>query len=229
MDCTIIFYTANMLHEPFAGKVREQLLKAAGDIPVISVSQKPMDFGTNVCVGDTGRSHLNLYRQILIGSKAAKTKYVAMAEDDILYSYEHFHTRLPSPNTFLYNINKWSIFTWNHPAIFSYRERMVVNSLIAERDMLVDSLQERFDKYPDESKVELSHWGDPGRYEDKLGVTIRKTETFKSSVPNIVFSHPEAFGYLNLGNRKKLGPERVYELPIWGKAEDILRIYEQNI
>jgi hypothetical protein len=43
-------------------------------------------------MGDIGRSHLNIYRQILEGCKAATTKYVAMAEDDILYSESHFHS-----------------------------------------------------------------------------------------------------------------------------------------
>lgn len=230
-DLTVIYYTSNYLdtHNPyFLENTKKQLLKAIGNLPLISVSQKPIAFGENICVGEIGRSHLNLYRQILTGCKAAKTKYVAMAEDDILYSFEHFHTYVPRQDRFAYDMSKWSIFTWTKPPLFSFRtNRKVVNSLIAKRDMLVAALSERFDKFkgvPDE-KVPISYWGDPGRYEDNLGVTIRETEEFYTTCPNIVFSHPEAFGYLSRGTHKKLGDIRAYEIPYWGRAEDILKLY----
>jgi len=230
-DLTVIYYTANWLdtHNPyFLENTKRQLLKAIGDLPLISVSQKPMAFGTNICVGDIGRSHLNVYRQIMIGARAAKTKYVAMAEDDILYSYEHFHTYLPEKDRFAYDMSKWSLFTWTNPPLLSFRNnRKVVNSLIAKRDMLVEAMEERFAKFPDESKINLSRWGDPGRYEKDLGVTVRETEEFYSTVPNIVFSHPEAFGYLSRGKRKRLGDMRAIEVPYWGRAGDILKLYRQ--
>lgn len=233
-DLTIIYYTANWLDTKnpyFLENTKKQLLKAIGDLPLISVSQKPMALGKNICIGDIGRSHLNIYRQILIGAKEAKTKYVAMAEDDVLYSYQHFHYKLPKKDVFLYDMNKWSIFTWTKPPIFSFRtNRKVVNSLIAPRDMLVNAMEERFKKFKGipEEKIPLHYWGDPGRYELKLGVTPRETEEFYSDCPNIVFSHPEAYGYLSRGTRKRLGDLRAIELPYWGRAEDIVKLYEKK-
>ena len=233
-DLTVVYYTANYLdtHNPyFLENTKKQLLKAIDNLPLISVSQKPMAFGQNICVGETGRSHLNLYRQILIGVKAAKTKYVAMAEDDVLYSHEHFHYHLPEKDVFSYNMAKWSLFTWTRPPLFSFRtKRKVVNSLIAKRDMLVEALEERFNKFkgaPDE-KIPIHYWGDPGRYENHLGVTVRETEEFYTTEPNIVFSHPEAFGYLSRGTRKRLGDIRAIEIPYWGRAEDILKLYYEK-
>ena len=230
-DLTVVYYTSNWLdihNTYFLENTKKQLLEAIGDLPLISVSQKPIAFGKNICVGEIGRSHLNLYRQILIGCKEAKTKYVAMAEDDILYSYEHFHYHLPQLDIFSFNMAKWSLFTWSDPPIFSFRnKRKVVNSLIAPRNMLVEALEERFNKFkgvPDE-KVPIHYWGDPGRYEEKLGVTVRLTEEFYTTETNIVFSHPEAFGYLSRGTRKRLGDIRAYEIPYWGRAEDILKLY----
>ena len=41
--------------------------ESAGDTPIISVSQKPMDLGNNICVGDVERSSQNGYMQLLIG------------------------------------------------------------------------------------------------------------------------------------------------------------------
>ena len=230
-DLTIIYYTSNLLDEVnpyFLENTKKQLLKAAGEIPIISVSHKPIDFGENICVGDIGRSHLNLYKQILIGARAAKTKYVALAEDDIFYSYQHFRTYLPKKDHFAYDMNKWSIFTWTKPPQYSFRNRMVVNHLIAERDMLVEALEERFAKHPDPDKTPLSYWGDPGRYEKYLGVSVRKTEIFFSSVPGIVFTHKDAFGYLNHGKRKRLGNPRAYDIPVWGRVENMLKLYDKN-
>lgn len=238
-DLTAIYYTSNYLdtHNPyFLENTKKQLLIALDGLPLISVSQKPIAFGKNICIGDIGRSHLNLYKQILIGCKAATTKYVAMAEDDILYSHEHFHYHLPEGDVFSYNMAKWSLFTWSRPPVFSFRnKRKVVNSLIAPRQMLVDALEERFKKVEElkalgkkEENI-IHYWGDPGRYEDKLGVTVRPTEEFFTTETNIVFSHPEAFGYLSRGTRKRLGDIRAYEIPYWGRASDILRLYNKDI
>src|SRR5882724_3202975 len=208
-NLTVIYYTSNFLDEAnpyFLANTRRQLLIAAHDLPIIVVSQKPIpkevflkgflddetmvDHYTNICVGEIGRGHLNIYKQILVGVKAANTPYVAMAEDDILYSFDHFHTYRPKHDRFAYGMSKWSLFTWTKPPLFSFRNRrMVVNSLIAKRDMLLAALTERFQKYPDESKIDLSKWGDPGRYEQILGVTVHEREEFWPITPNIVFSH----------------------------------------
>jgi len=228
MDLTILFYTSNYINESFAKEIRDQLIRASEGIPIISISQKPMDFGENICVGDISRSHLNIYRQILIGAKAATTEYVALAEDDVLYSPSHFTSFRPDGDTFAYNLNKWSIFTWVNPPTFSYIPRMVINALIAPRKLLVEALTERFTKWPDDTKTPVKYWGDLGRYENYLHVTVRKTTTFNSSQCNIVFSHTDAYGYLGLGNRKKMGDQRVTELDGWGTASDIIKIFKER-
>ena len=241
-DLTIVYYTSNFLDtaQPhFLANVEQQLIKASGDLPIVIVSQKPTMFGensTNVVVGDIGRSHLNIYRQILIGCKNAKTPYVAMAEDDILYSFEHFHSNLPKhDDTFLYDMNKLSVFTWTKPPLFSFRHnRMVVNQLIAPREMLIEALEERFAKVEelkskgrDEASI-IKYFGDPGRYEALLGVTPRKTDTFMCTCPSIVFSHEHAYGYLSQGKKKRLGDLRIVEVPFWGRAEDMMKVFDEQ-
>jgi len=236
LDLTVIYYTANYLEEKnpvFVKNTKRQLLKAIGNHPLISVSQKPMDFGYNVCVGDIGRSHRNIYYQILVGCKHSKTAYVAMAEDDILYSYNHFHTYTPKDNKFAYDMAKLSLFTWTKPPMFSFRtKRMVVNQLIAPRDYLIEALEERFARVEELKAMGWSNdkinsrWGDPGRYENKLGVTVREREEFYSAVPSIVFTHENAYGYeTNHGKKKLLGDIRIIEEAHWGRAEDVLRQY----
>ena len=246
-DCSVIYYTSNYLEEKnpyFLGNTRRYLEKAIKDKPLIVVSHKPVQWprvDENIVVGDIGRSHLNIYRQILAGAKAAKTKWVALAEDDILYSESHFNPQffvkkeIMEKDVFLYDMNKLSLFTWSKPPVFSFRsKRKVVNQLIASRQYLVDAMEERFkrleylkDKWP-EWKI-LKFWGDPGRYEGNLGVTERFTYEFYSWVPSIVFSHEYAYGYeYNQGNRKKLGDIRIIEVMDWGKASEVLRLWKKE-
>jgi len=225
-DLTVVYYTSNYISEHFFKHTMDALLNSIGDLPLITVSQKPMDIGENICVGNIGRSHLNIYRQILWGAKAARTRYVALAEDDILYPASHFDLRPSSDEIFNYDVNKWSLYTWHKPPIFSRLDNTVVHQLISNRDYLVDDMEERFRLWPDESKLNLSHWKDPGRRENRLGMVERKIERSWAKEPTIAFSHEDAFGYLSRGKNKGHGQERADHLEPWGSAQDVLKMYK---
>lgn len=233
-DLTIVYYTANYLGEKkpdFWAHTLKTLIKAIGkDTPMVMVAQKPTMFaglaGADlIVVGEIGRSHLNIYRQALEGARAAKTKYIALVEDDVLYHEDHFKYR-PPEGTFGYNLNVWSIFTWVKPAIFNYKSRINLSGLICERDLFIDAMEERFDRHPDDSKTDISIWAEPGKYEKYLKVTEQKIQTFYSDTPNVAFSHETALSYLNLGTRKKMGQPRATAIPYWGTAEEVLKLYE---
>jgi hypothetical protein len=212
-DLTLIYYTANLVEERFAENVRKRLLQF--NLPIISVSHKPLSFGRNICVGDIGVSIYNIYKQVLIGCKEAKTEYVACCEDDALYTLDHFLRR--PRNAFLYNINRWNV---NHDAFF-HRRRVNMSMCIAPTKMMVDTLCARFDKFPAplvREKGELIGFGEPGRSEEKLGLPKVKMDTFYSDTPTLVFNHRPSVG----GVRKILKNDIVKkELPFWGKAEDL--------
>ncbi|HJY98674.1 MAG TPA: hypothetical protein VJ227_03100 [Patescibacteria group bacterium] len=87
---TVIYYTSNRENPAFEKKVKENLLKVIGDLPLISVSQKPIYFGENIVVGDVGVSVQNAFRQFQIGAQHAKTPFVIAAEADTLYPKEYF-------------------------------------------------------------------------------------------------------------------------------------------
>ena len=224
-DLTIIFYTANSFENKLSAGVRENLLKVAGNYPIISVSQKPMDFGNkNICVGNIGKSPRNLYRQILIGAKAAKTEYVAMAEDDCLYTKEHFKACRPD-NAFGYNMAKWSFYTWVKPPLYSLKPRKTTSAMIAPRKLLIEALEERYAKYPDDNNYPIHYWGEVGRYEQELGVTVRPTVEYWTYEPIVMFSHENALNFESLGARKRHGVMRAYDVAYWGKAEDLKAKY----
>lgn len=231
-DLTIIYYTANKNKSYFMANTQKYLLKAVGETPIVSVSFKPTIIGKNclnLCIGEQPRSNYTIYKQILVGTLEAKTKYVAMAEDDMLYSPEHFIYRPSDENTFSYDINKWSIFSWLKPPIFSYRIRKLMNSLITTKNALIKTLEERYAKYPVLEKIPPKlfkmYWGEPGRFENHLGIAPVKTEEYSSSVPNIMFSTSEALGYLDLGEKKAHNHIRSNKVKPWGTAEEVLKLY----
>lgn len=87
---TVIYYTSNREAEAFEKKIRARLLKTIGNLPLISVSQKPINFGKNICVGDVGVSVQNAFRQFQLGAMQAKTPFVIAAASDCLYPREYF-------------------------------------------------------------------------------------------------------------------------------------------
>jgi hypothetical protein len=55
IDRTILYLTDNAgMEEAMLEKFRKLILRASGDIPIVSVSQKPVDFGHNICVECVG-------------------------------------------------------------------------------------------------------------------------------------------------------------------------------
>jgi hypothetical protein len=228
-DLTILYYTANMIPEHFMREIQKQILKAVGNTRIISVSQKPIDFGENILVPE-GRSLYKLYYQILLAVREAKTPYVACAEDDTLYPQEHFEYR-SALDAIAYDINKYTLQTWRGDKIFSLRPgRRTMSSMIGSTKVLRDTLEERYAKYPTVESIPPTiykyYWGEPGRFENHALLTpLKETERFEAKYPHIQFSTPEAMGFGYLGTRKALGPVQTYELEPWGSAKDIIKLY----
>ena len=216
-DLTVILYTAHKIPNTFEAYTRHHLLDSLPDGVELIIDE--IDEGVNP-------SHVNIYYQALRGAKKATTKYIALCEDDVLYAPEHFNHR-PSPGKFAYNVNAWNIYTWEDTPMFTQKMggRRNLNSLICERELFISAMTERFMNYPDWDKIDLSVWAEPGKYEKYLGVTVRETEVFTSNPPNIVFSHENELSFQGLGKRKRVGEIRALEIPHWGTAEQIRRLY----
>lgn len=222
-DITVIYLTANQQPESWVKYQRQILLDAIGDYPLISVSREPMEFGRNLI--DRGpKSHINMYYQLLQAAKMATTQYIATAEDDVLYSKEHFSFYRPPLDTFAYNMSRWSLYTW--APIYSLKQRISNCTLIAPREKLIEAWEERFAKYPGDS---MPHYFvcELGRnsYERQLGVTQQKMVQVYSEVPVIHFNHINGTDPLSLGKRKRLGQIKALDIPYWGRAEDLVKYY----
>ncbi|MFA4890695.1 MAG: hypothetical protein WC587_03705, partial [Candidatus Paceibacterota bacterium] len=218
---TILYLTASQIPESFAEYQRKILLEAIGDHPLISISRKPLDFGTNVL--QVGPKCMDtIYREMLRGAKLAETPYVAIAEDDTFYPKEHFNFFRPPLDTFAYNQNRFSLFTWGTPT-YNWRNRKSNASLIAPRELLIEALEERFKKYPEAIPERIV--GELGRpmVERNLGVTLRKSVEVFSEVSVIQVNHDYGSDDRARRHRKALGPIKAYDMPHWGKAEDLIK------
>jgi len=90
MKGAVIYISSNREKPEFEEKIIKDMLSKKGDLPVFSVSQKPMDLGTNKCVGDVGTSGFNFCRQLEMVIEMADVDYVVSCEADCLYSPDYF-------------------------------------------------------------------------------------------------------------------------------------------
>jgi len=93
MEITLLYYTSNREDESLEKKVRENILANKGDLPIISVSQKPIDFGENICVGEMENSYKSLFFQVKKGLEKITTPYVMVVEADCFYPPDYFKFR----------------------------------------------------------------------------------------------------------------------------------------
>lgn len=215
-DKTIIFYTANRESRPLARLVQETLLEAACGLPVISVSQKPIDFGQNICVGDVGFSGHNSVRQVLIGCMEAKTRYIALAEADCLYPKEHFEYVPASDRIFWYDRNVWIL---NEYGFRECRKTSIAGIIVGRKKIIRSinkSLANRELWYREDTRKNL-----PKAYK-KHGWHSCWTEN-----PIVMIDHKNGLHErheMSTGENKyfrEISTGIVDELYPWGKAEDI--------
>ena len=121
-NVTIIYYSANKEDSIFEQKIINNLKKQAGDIPIISVSRKPINLGKNICIGEQPVCYSNEWKQLLIGLKEAKTEFCLAAESDCLYPPEYF-TFIPPRKDLVYRYsNIWAY--WKNRNKFWKKPRM---------------------------------------------------------------------------------------------------------
>jgi len=247
-NLTILYITDSVLEPYLAGRCRELLEKSAMGKRIVSVSQKPLDFGDNVCVGDIGRVALSIDIQIKAGLEVVDTPYVAVAEHDCVYAPEHFDFEPPEEDReiFWYNINCWlaQYYNPNWPELdgqFSkFPGRRVQSQMICWADMFRDVTDRKIKilsdpgyqkKFPVQSRV-----GEPG-----TNYPSRSRKVFRRD-PKLQHLWRQVKDYINICGAKdwqtkipnidvrhaanftgpRRGKQRTYELPYWGTLEDVM-------
>jgi len=173
----IVYYTNNDLDECLFKAVQSQLLKAADGIPIISVSQKPIDFGTNICVGDKPANYRSLYEQILIGAKASEPESILyLCEHDVFYNKSHFEFVPPEPTHIYFNLNRY--YWYRGIDMFGIPPGRRANSqCVGYRELFIENAIEHLDT------IATVGYFMPGVYERK------KIRNFTSTYANIDIRH----------------------------------------
>jgi len=214
MKGTVIFVSSNKETPEFEKHIIDDLKSKVGDLEVISVTQKPVDIGNNIVVGDIGASGFNFCRQVLIASMVAKGDYVISAESDCLYSPDYFNfvperLDIPYRNT--------NIYVQKYGQDFVCKKTMSTFSQVVGRDFYVSRLKSLFEGLPMWS-TEYKNF--PKEIGKKL---FNEFETFETIYPCISFK-------TGRGMRKHSNTDEipVYDLPYWGSIKVLKEKYEAD-
>ena len=206
---TVIYYTSNREEERFERIIRDRIWKAAGDLPIISVSQKPIDFGYNICVGDVGVSNQNAHRQFQIGCEAAKTEYVHSAESDTLYPQEYFKF-IPDDPLHAY---RTQIYLFRIGGNQFYRKKASESATICGREYAIRAINK--------SLRNRGIWQDSLEHGREVPYTFRhgNWKPFALDTPIVNIKTPNQMHEWH-GNDKV-----VKELPYWGTPENVMKLF----
>jgi hypothetical protein len=151
MKAAIIYYTSNRESPEFEKKIQGDLLAKSAGLPIISVSQKPMDFGKNICVGNVDTSGFNMCRQVQIACENTDADYVISAEADCLYSPDYFDFVPPKLDVCYRNTN---IYILKYKRDFFNKKTMSTFSQVIGREFYLKRLSELFEGAPQWSTKE---------------------------------------------------------------------------
>lgn len=216
-DLTIIYYTCNMEKPEFESKIQKSLLDAIGDRPLVSVSQKPMNFGKNICVGEVGRSPFNVWRQFQIGVQEAETKFVCPAEADFLYPKERFEFK-PDREDVFYTMEP--VFMLHNGEFLRLVMGVSDASVVVGRDYAIESLKTMLSR-----NTRGRFWEpEPKQHRLKRPFYQRNLHSVRLPVPILTFKTPENMNPFDSHYRKR---GNVDILPHWGTVRELTGKYLQ--
>jgi hypothetical protein len=216
-DATIIFYTSNRESPEFANRILAHLIEAIDGLPLITVSHEPMTVGNNICVGDVGQSNVNIFRQMMIGVEAAKTRYIITAEADFLQPAEFFQFRPPDDAIMYAGMPLYILSAQRRKRrVFCAKERGSEGAMVANRDLVLGHLKKMLEGQ--------SKWVDsPGRDVVRLPFLFNMSKMVEFNLPAPIVSFRTA-NQLHRATPWKVGSE-LRELPHWGAATDLIDQY----
>jgi len=187
----VIYYTDNLLDEKIMKACQKQLVKClrGKNIPIVSCSLKPMDFGKNI-VFNGERGYLTMFKQILTALENLDTDIVYFCEHDVLYHPSHFDFTPEDRNTWYYDANYWFL-RLNDGFAISY-DCSPLSGLCVYRDIAIKHYKERIeliekDQFKTYSVYQIGF--EPMTHGRIPWVNKYPFKTFMSSSPSIDISH----------------------------------------
>lgn len=196
----IIYYTDNRIGEPIIPICQKYI--EASELPIVSVSLRPINFGKNIVLENRVRSYPTMVKQILMGLEALTTDYVFFIEHDVLYHKSHFDFTPPTDDIYYYNVNNWR---WRYPTDYAITWDYVtsLSGLCCNRLMAVEHYKKRLkfveDQGLDKVRSREPRWARVWGYEPgtkkrrKGGFSDENYEIWKSEYPNVDIRHKKTF------------------------------------
>jgi len=216
----IVYYTDNELDPAIAEACRTQLLTAG--LPIVSVSLKPIDFGTNIVL-DKKRGPLTMFEQILTGLENIDVDIVYFCEHDVLYHPSHFEFMPECDDLFYYNQNSWRVNAKTGEALFHYSSS--TSGLCACRPLLLRHYRKRV-KMVRENGFTRRMGYEPGTHNRAERVDDYKSKVWMSTWPNIDIRHDKNLTASRWSKsqfrnqRYTRGWTEADEVPGWGVTRD---------
>lgn len=170
----IIYFTDNQLNMKIARSVRNQLRKI--NLPIVSASLKPMDFGQNIVL-PLKRGVETMLKQIIAALEASTVDIVFFCEHDVLYHPSHFDFIPKKKDKFYYNQNWWKVWSDGFAAHWDANQ---VSGLCSYREYVLQYYKERL-KEVEEKGFNRSY--EPGARDES------KYEVWNSDFPNVDIRH----------------------------------------
>ena len=182
-----LLYYSDLRGDPrILSAVREQIRRAAPDLPVVSVTLQPVAFGRNIVL-PLERGPLTMFKQILAGLEALDTDIVFHCEHDCLYSPDHFMFTPPRDDTFYYNHHRWQVSAEDGRAVH-YRAGQTAQ-LCACRSLLIEHYRKRIAAVEAAGGYERNMGFEPGTNRWSRSIDPHGAEAWFSTVPNIDIRH----------------------------------------
>lgn len=142
---TIIYYSSGREDKRLEQKVKETILKNT-DMPIVSVTQFPTDFGYNICVGDVGVSGFNMFKQVQIALEHTDAQFVISCEADCLYPPDYFEYQ-PERDDICYRNSNLYVMPDKRDFYF-YKKEGATHAQIIGRQFYLDRLNKLFEGLP---------------------------------------------------------------------------------
>ena len=214
MKTVAVYCTSNREDEGFEQRVRDNILKVCGGMSIISFSQKPINFGENICVGDDiGVSGFNFFKQVQIGCEATDADFILSLEADCLYPESYFQFTPPDLTT-CYRTTDLYVMP-DKRAFYFHKSEGATHGQIVGRKFYLNILNELFKGAPQWSVEEKNF---PRERHHKLDI-FDKIEYFNSS-PVIQIKSHKGMRYYTHSDRTP-----IYNLPYWGDGVEFRKKY----
>jgi len=218
----IVYYTNHSADEKILLACQAQLKRCMEiwKFPIVSVSQKPINFGQNFVMNKMESSVLSMYKQILKGLEECKADIVFLTEHDVLYHPTHFDFTPEKEDHFYYNRNEWHVSSLTGKTVFY--EHNNTTELSAFRETLISHVKRAIEVNTD--AFHASYGIAPPKGIPPEEQRLRHYGVYMSKVPNIDIRHPNTLSRQRMtkeefrSERSRRGWKESDGVPGWGKT-----------